>query len=128
MALTEKEQKVRLYLIKLASKNTFISYQKLSYVCGLKLNMKLRIDRAKIGELLDAISRYEHKHSRPLLSGIVVNSKATYGPGFYSLYNELKTKNWEEPEETIKFTSRIILNCAKFWQDEQNKKQFENYI
>ncbi len=128
MELTKEQKRVRLYLINLASENMFISYQILSDECGLNLNMKLGIDRAKMGVLLDAISIYEHKHSRPLLSGIVVNYNATYGPGFYSLYDLLKDKSWVRSKRNIKFTEKIIKQCVAFWQDEQNRKQFGKYI
>jgi hypothetical protein len=59
--------KVRTYLIDLASKEKIITYQKLSDDCRLGLDMQAsQYDRSEIGKILDEISIFEHNLARPL--------------------------------------------------------------
>lgn len=53
-----------------------ITYQELSDECNLGLVMGAsQFDRAQIGRILGAVSEFEHKYGRPLLSALVLKRR-----------------------------------------------------
>jgi hypothetical protein len=116
---------VRSFLIEQArhTGHELISYQKLSDICKLGLDMG-RIDhRAEIGRILGAVSSYEYEHDRPLLSALVVRSGDNYeGDGFFKLAEELGFGNWKKLRDSD-FDILEINKCIAFWSDDSKYLQ-----
>ncbi|MDR2085300.1 MAG: hypothetical protein LBP67_09945 [Bacteroidales bacterium] len=69
-----------------------------------------------LSEILCAVSTFEHEHSRPLLSSIVVHkSDNTPGMGYFYLCSDLGVSG--EFEKTQK-------ECFEFWGNEENRKKY----
>jgi len=135
LPLSEQEKTVRKHLIKLAhnaKKNdsyVYISYQKLCDACRPpRLNMQNKADVLKIGEILDNISKYEHRNGRPILSSLVVNKSSMQpGDGFYELCKELFPKSGDlekQREERVDFG--MVKECIEYWKNEENHTKYKD--
>lgn len=119
-------KRVRDKLIEVSRKKNIIHYQELCDTCDLKLDMRNNPhDRLVIGAILGAISEYEYKAGRPLLSAVVLSKSGEEGDGFYKLCEELGiTPDWRRLKEDDTFAIREINKCHSFWMDSNN---YENY-
>jgi hypothetical protein len=80
----------------------------------LRLNFESPGDRNRIGQLLGAISRFEHAESRPMLSSIVwYKDMSSPGPGLYRLGVELGLVRGNEDE--LAFAIRQVNETHVFW-------------
>ncbi len=115
-------KKVRSYLIELARKKQTCYYQQLCDDCNLGLVMReSEFARAEIGRILGAISEYEHKNERPLLSALVISKGDNYqGDGFYKLAEELGFGKWQKLKKDISFEIGQMNACYEFWDDNAN--------
>lgn len=110
--LTQEQERIRQILISRASKDKYIVYTDLVREAKLDLDMTNPYHRKLLGELLGAISVYEHSNGRPMLSSVVV-SKETAMPsdGFYKLAEELGHGEWRKLKQA-------------FWGIEEMKRAF----
>jgi hypothetical protein len=116
------KKKVRSYLIELARRKQTCYYQQLCDDCKLGLVMReSEFARAEIGRILGAISEYEHKNERPLLSALVISKGDNYqGDGFYKLAEELGFGKWQKLKKDISFEIGQMNACYEFWDDNAN--------
>ncbi len=116
MALTPEEKIIKEFLIKCAMTKKIVTYQNLSTVTNLGLDMSLSKDRNTIGELLCSISRQEHKEGRPILSALVITANdKNQGDGFYKLCEELEYGNWQELKQDDDFSKKLMNECYEFY-------------
>lgn len=116
MALTPEEKTTKDFLIKCAISQKIVTYQNLSTVINLGLDMSLSKDRNTIGELLCNISRQEHKDGRPILSALVITAnEKSQGDGFYKLCEELGYGEWQQLKRNEKFSKERIDECYEFY-------------
>ena len=116
MVLTPEEKIIKEFLIKCAITKKIVTYQNLSTVANLGLDMSLSKDRNTIGELLCNISRQEHKDGRPILSALVSTAnKKSQGDGFYKLCEELGYGEWQQLKQNEKFSKGRIDECYEFY-------------
>lgn len=116
MALTPEEKIIKEFLIKCAITKKIVTYQNLSTVAKLGLDMSLSKDRNTLGELLCNISRQEHKEGRPILSALVITAnEKNQGDGFYKLCEELEYGNWEKLKRDEDFSKKLINECYQFY-------------
>lgn len=113
--LTPEQNRVRELLIAIAATDKFYYYSDLIKDAGLNLNMSKPADRGKIGQLLGAISAYEHRQGRPMLSSLVVTKNFEQGDGFFKLAEELGFGNWRVLKEDGKFEREMIESTRNYW-------------
>ena len=120
-------ENVRQKLIELARKERTIGYQELSDACRLNLDMReSEFDRAEIGRILGEISRFEHKHKRPLISSLVIGKGDHYqGDGFFKLAEELGFGNWKKLQSDVTFEMGQINSSFAFWKEDSNFNRFK---
>lgn len=121
---------VRKKLIELARQRgeQTITYQELSDQCNLGLVMRdSEFARAEIGRILGAISEYENKNKRPLLSSLVLSKGSAYeGDGFFKLCEELGFGPWRKLQKDVTFPSIQMRRCYDFWKDDIKYAQYLN--
>lgn len=121
--------KVRSYLIELARNklDPTVTYQKLSDVCKLNLNMRENPDdRVIIGTLLGEISEHEHINERPLLSSLVIRlSDGEEGEGFYKLAEKLGYGSVKKLKNNL-FEHEQIKLCVDFWNNDKKYLKFKD--
>jgi hypothetical protein len=117
---------VREKLIDLAAKQQTITYQKLSDIYNIGLDMQAsEYDRAEIGRILGEISVYEHNNRRPLLSAIVLTKGSQYeGDGFYKMAQNLGFGPWKSLKENA-FDVMEIKRCFEFWSNNNNIESYK---
>lgn len=119
---------IRTFLIDLARQKTnqTITYQSLSDVCHLQLNMHDNPnDRIILGSILGEISRYEYSFDRPLLSSLVVRSSDNLeGDGFYKLGEKLGFGDWRVLKRIGTFEIEQMKKCINFWTNNANYKDY----
>jgi hypothetical protein len=121
-------RKVRKYLIEIARdrSNPIVTYQVLSDECNLALDMSIPYHRAEIGSILGEISIYEHEHSRPLLSSIVIRFGDNYeGDGFYKLAEHLGYGDWKKLKREGVFEVIQMRETIEFWTNKINYKKLK---
>lgn len=121
---------VRQKLIDFSATRNTVSYQDLSNIAALGLDMRKRGDVKKISDLLCWISSYELKRNRPLLSAIVVKSKKKMrGDGFFELciIKEEELKEFlkcgvlsPKIDQKERFSKARIRDCHNFWRKKSN--------
>ena len=75
-------------LIRVAKNLRVVNYSDVAPLAGL--NMESPEDRNQIADILDAISRAEHRAEKPLLSAVVIRrDKNMPGAGFFNLARRL---------------------------------------
>jgi hypothetical protein len=80
----------------------------------LRLNFDSPADRNRIGQLLGAISRFEHAEGRPMLSSIVwYKDMSSPGLGLYKLGEELGVVRGNEDD--LAFAIRQVKDTHAFW-------------
>lgn len=123
--LNREEKKVREELINYSSRKSTITYQKLSNLTGLELDMQDPSHRNRIAEILGNISAFEFSNERPLLSSVVLNTNNYEGDGYFKLCEELGFGNWESLKRDKKFAKTRINECYEFWSDKDNIDSFK---
>ena len=121
------EKRVRDYLIERIRKehDPRITYQLLSDNCNLKLNMRNKLNRYKIGTLLGNIARNEFKNKRPLLTALVIKSRDQLeGDGFFKLAEELGLGKWKSLKRNC-FEVEQIVASIDFWKNDENYALFK---
>ncbi len=102
-----------------------ISYRRLINQCELGLNLDIRHEKQLLGEILDDISRAEHKAKRPLLSAMVMDKKKGQGDRFFKLCEELGMGEWKELKKDEEFRESHTEKCREFWKDD---KRYEKHF
>lgn len=99
-----------------------ITYQELSDQCYLNLTMRdSEFARAEIGRILGAVSEYEEKHKRPLLSALVLTKGSGYeGHGFFKLCEQLNYGPWKKLQKDVAFPAIQMKRCYDFWKNDEN--------
>ncbi len=119
--------RVRHYLIDLARKRTnqTVTYQKLSDICALRLNMSNQDDRNTLADILREISIFEFNNNRPLLSSLVLRVGDNYeGDGFFKLAEHLGFGDWQLLRREGTFDIEQINACINFWQNDSHFIEF----
>jgi hypothetical protein len=123
--------KVRLYLIQVArQKDKFAYYSDIVKDCGLEgdINLKTEYGRAAFTKLLSEVSEFEDKNERPLLSSVAIYKDANrndHGDGFYIVAEKLKKGKFKKLKDDLYGFSEAA-ECRKFWQNEDNYRNFAN--
>ena len=115
--LTQEQQRVRTILIEIARNGQPKSYTDLVRMANLDLDMTNPYHRNLLGQILGAISVFEHSNRRPMLSSVVVSKDSKMpSDGFYKLADELGHGNWQKLKE--KFWGIEEMNRAiEYWQN-----------
>lgn len=116
--LTPQEKTIKNFLIKCAISKKFITYQNLSRILKLGLDMNIPKDRTTIGELLCNVSRVElqEQQNAPILSALVLTiNEKSQGDGFYKLCEELGYGEWQQLKRNEKFSKERIDECYEFY-------------
>lgn len=75
-------------LQRVASSGGYTTYSKIAPLAGL--NMGNQPDRNRIADILDEISKHEHRLGRPLLSAVVILADENKpGHGFFTMAREV---------------------------------------
>lgn len=123
--LSDLAIRVRKFLVEKAHHCNTLTYSDLNVNQKLGLNYDNAQDVQKVSDLLDIISRYEHKCNRPLLSAIVVHSEDyIQGKGFISMMKELKIKNIVK--DPVVNSSTQIKACHDYWNNEENYSKYKD--
>jgi hypothetical protein len=122
--LSSEELYARNILRELAIKGQTVSYSTFLSLAGLdsRFDLKKSKDRAELGALLGAISRYEYQYGRPMLSSIVYlkGANGKYGEGFFSLAEELYEIDLSSDAKREEFSKEEREYALMFWK--RNKK------
>lgn len=93
--MDSQEQLIHRKLIEVARRSGTVYYSQVAPLVGL--DMASDVDRGRLTQILDSISRSEHAAGRPLLSAVVVRKGAnTPGAGFAALAHELGVHSGDE--------------------------------
>lgn len=104
-------------IIAAASNKSSVTYASLARVAGLDTEMQQ--DRNTLGEILGAISTYEHENSRPLLTVVVwFTGKSEPSNGFYNLAEKLGLYSKRHDKDSF-FISELN-KVYEFWGNELN--------
>jgi hypothetical protein len=121
-------QKVRLFLIEQCIKGKTIYHHSIGDLLGLDLSSA---SPKKLIQLeLDAISAFEYKNGRPLLSSAVIykqKSDHDLDPSFYNLCERLKIGRAEELQQEF-FRFSEFQSCQKFWKTSDNYDKYAENI
>ena len=116
--LTPEQNRVRDLLIAKASKKLVYYYSDLVRDAGLHLDMNIPADRGKIGNILGAISTYEHNQGRPMLSSVVVSKSFEQGDGFFKLAEELGYGDWKTLKNEKIFEMDMMNKTHDYWHSQ----------
>jgi hypothetical protein len=121
---------VRTFLIELARKRTnqIVTYQRLSDLCYIKLEMSNPDHRNQMAKILEEVSIVEHKSipARPLLSALVLRLNDGFeGDGFYKLGEGIGYGDWKKLKREGTFEILEIAKCIEFWSNESNYRKFK---
>lgn len=127
---------VRNYLIEKARKRAITTYREVNEKCNLGLDFSIPQHRGKIGDILGAVSEYEHNHwidesskiiekrRRPLLSAIVGSERNfEQGDGFYRIAERLGYGDKRRLKE-LAFKEEQAAKCHEFWHNEENYNKY----
>jgi len=120
-------QKVRKYLIEAARERAkFVYYSELVKISGQRLNLRTTAGQKQLNALLDEISEYENSAGRPLLSAMAIYKdvrRNDHGDGFYYNAEKLGKGNARQLKREL-FGFAEAENCRRFWQNDDNYRQF----
>lgn len=118
-------EKVRTYLIELARiKDKTTYYGQMLNDCGIIIDLDSPEGQLELKELLSEITKFEHKHKRPMLTSIAINKKTNDpGPGFYKLADDFGYGNHKKLQNDL-WGLKEADRTRAFWQDEDNYKKF----
>ena len=86
--MEEPQQAIYEQLVRVAERGGTTYYSDIAPLAGV--DMGCAVDRNRLFQILDGISRSEHSEGRPLLSAVVVRwAEKTPGIGFFTLAREL---------------------------------------
>lgn len=114
--------RIRSQLIEVArSRNPTISYQSLSDVCNLILNMSSQYHRNQIAEILREVAIHEHSEGRPMLTSLVIRNGDNYeGNGFFKIADESGYGDWKKLKKDGTFAVQQMNKCIEYWTNEEN--------
>lgn len=122
MGLSIDQSRVKDILIDYASRGGTITYQNLSNLADLGLDMSNEYHRSQIGELLCDISTFEFNEKRPLPSAIVLTTRGYAGDGFFKLCEELGDGSWEKLKNNKKFIKKKKEECFEHYSKLKSSK------
>ena len=109
--MMDTETKVYERIVKVAKNKDIITYGKVASCAGMDTN--LGGWNWEIRNILDAISRREHRNGRPLLSAVVVNKDTVMpGAGFFKLAKELGRYN---ASDDLECWSKELQRVHDYW-------------
>ena len=98
-----------------ARNKDWIGYEELNQECQLGLDLGTDQDRNVIGEYAGAVSEFEVKKGRSMLSAVLVHAQSPREPGhgFYDWADELGQR--KPGENNTKLWIRILNECHAYW-------------
>lgn len=102
-------------LVRLARARRTASFREIASLAGT--DARSRSSQIRTSKILSEISVYEHSHSRPMLSALVLDREGgSPGPEFYALARTLGRYSGESEGSDRKFLASEIKSVWDHWE------------
>lgn len=116
--LNPEETRLRILLIKMASREQFMNYQDCSKYARLFFDLENPFDRRHFSGILDNVSCFEVAYGRPMLGVLAVHPKTERpGKGFFRLASRIGLLNENaSPAAKLRFAREQEKEAIQFWR------------